>query len=486
MLRRLIEKRASINAVTSFDRLSALDAAFLDIETERAPMQVGWTMRFAGQPPSIEELRRHVELRLTSVPRLRRCIVEPALGIGDPHWVDDPLFAIDRHVNVIQMIASSVQPQLSAIAEELLSQPLDRSRPLWRLQMVTGLSDGSFAIIGQAHHALIDGLAAVEIATIIFDGVAAPDHAAVASWMPAEAPSTAEVLTAAALSRIGTGSDVATTLVQSLANGPGPIVEAITALLSLFTPGQRTALENSASSRRRIAFSSLPMERMQEAATRHGVTVNDVLLAASGGAISGALARRGEQPEVVRVLVPTAARQPGESAADHANRISIMVVELPLDADNPGSVLRTIGRRTKTLKRAGYAGTLDTAIRAADLLAPAVRRAAVRAAVGAAHFTVVISNVPGPSEPLSLFGRQLEGIWPAVPLVDGHALSIGAISHGGMLHIGCFADAALVPDLELIAAEIESTFERLCELPAQAPAPWQQRARRRRDAKRVA
>lgn len=472
--------------VTTFDRLSALDAAFLDIETERAPMQVGWTMRFAGQPPTLEELRRHVELRLTSVPRLRRCIAQPALGIGDPHWVDDPLFAIDRHVNEIQMIASSAQPQLSAIAEELLSQPLDRSRPLWRLQLVTGLSDGSFAIIGQAHHALIDGLAAIEIATIIFDGIGAPDHQALAGWLPADAPSTTEVLTAAALSRIGAGSDVATTLVRALAEGPGPIVEAVTALLSLFTPGNRTALENSASSRRRIAFSSLPMARMQEAAERHGVTINDVLLAASGGAISGALARRGEQPEGVRVLVPTAVRQPGESAAEHANRISIMVVELPLNANDPGSVLRTIGRRTKTLKRAGYAGTLDTAIRAADLLAPAVRSAAVRAAVGAAHFTVVISNVPGPSEPLSLIGRQLEGIWPAVPLVDGHALSIGAISHGGILHVGCFADAALVPDVELIAAEIEQTFERLCELPAQAPAPWQQRARQRRDAKRVA
>jgi len=384
------------------------------------------------------------------------------------------------------MIASSVQPQLSEIAGELPSQPLDRSRPLWRLQLVTGLADGSFAVIGQAHHALVDGLAAIEIATIIFDGVGAPEPHASANWLPAEAPTTSEVLAAAALSRIGAGSDVATTLVRSLATGPGPIVEAVTALLSLFTPGQRTALENSASSRRRVAFSSLPMASMQEAAERHGVTVNDVFLAASGGALSGALARRGEQPEAVRVLVPTAVRQPGESAAEHANRISIMVVELPLDANNPGNVLRTISRRTKTLKRAGYAGTLDTAIRAADLLAPAVRSAAVRAAVGAAHFTVVISNVPGPSEPLSLAGCQLEGIWPAVPLVDGHALSIGAISHGGMLHVGCFADAALVPDVELIAADIEATFEQLSELPAQAPAPWQQRARQRRDAKRVA
>ncbi len=475
-----------MSVVTGFDRLSALDAAFLDIETERAPMQVGWTMRFAGEPPSLAQLRRHVELRLPGVPRLRRCIAQPALGIGDPHWVDDALFAIDRHVNEIQMIPSSVQPQLSSIAEELLSQPLDRSRPLWRLQLVTGLSDGSFAIIGQAHHALVDGLAAIEIATIIFDGVGAPDQPADATWLPADPPSTAEVLTAAALSRIGSSSDVATTLLRSLADGPGPIVEAVTALLSLFTPGQRTALENSASARRRAAFSSLPMEQMQEVAERGGVTVNDVLLAASGGAISAALARRGEQPDCIRVLVPAAVRRPGESAADHANRISIMVVELPLDANDPGRVLQTIGRRTKTLKRAGYAGTLDTAIRAADLLAPAVRSAVVRAAAAAAHFTVVISNVPGPSEPLSLIGRQLEGIWPAVPLVDGNALSIGAISHGSMLHVGCFADAALVPDVELIAADIEKTFEQLYQLPAQTAAPWQRRARQRRDASRVA
>uniref|UniRef100_A0A6J5ZH27 diacylglycerol O-acyltransferase n=1 Tax=freshwater metagenome TaxID=449393 RepID=A0A6J5ZH27_9ZZZZ len=472
--------------MTTFDRLSALDAAFLDIETERAPMQVGWTMRFAGEAPGIEQLRSHVESRLESVPRLRRRIVEPAMGLGDPHWVDDQLFAIDRHVNVIHMVASDQQPALSAVAEELLSQPLDRSRPLWRLQLVTGLAEGGFAIIGQAHHALIDGLAALEIATIIFDGVATPNDEAAARWLPEEAPSTSEVLTAAALSRIGAGSDVATTLVRSIAGGPAALVEAVTALVALFTPGNRTALENSASPRRRVAFASLPLERMQGAAQRHGVTINDVLLASSGGAVSGALARRGEQPDGIRVLVPTTVRQPGESAASHGNRISVMVVELPLNANDPGSVLRTVGRRTKTLKRAGYAGTLDTAVRAADLLAPPVRSAAVRAAIGAAHFTLVISNVPGPSAPLELAGRELEGIWPAVPLIDGHALSIGAISHAGVLHVGCFADAALVPDLDLIAADIAATFDQLCEMAPPQQAPWQQRARQRRDARRVA
>ncbi len=475
-----------MRVVTSFDRLSALDAAFLDIETERAPMQVGWTMRFAGPPPTIEQLRDHVEARLSGAPRLRRCLVEPALGLGDPHWIDDQLFAIDRHVNVIHLVAPLADLQLSSVAEELLSQPLDRSRPLWRLQLVTGLPNDGFAIIGQAHHALVDGIAAVEIATILFDNVSAPDSQAAAPWLPAEAPTTAELLTAAALSRISAGSDVAATLVRSIAAGPAPFVEAVTALLSLFTPGTPTALENSASARRRVAFSSLPMAQLKSAAERHGVTVNDLLLAASGGAVSAALARRGEQPETIRVLVPVAVRRPGEDAATHANRISIMVVELPLDANDPGRVLRTVGRRTKTLKRAGYAGTLDTAIRAADLLAPPIRNAAVRAAVGAANFTLVISNVPGPAGPLALIGRKLEAIWPAVPLIDGHALSIGAISHGEMLHIGCFVDAALVPDVELIAADISATFERLCELPPARQAPWQQRARKRRDASRVA
>ncbi|MFM8883387.1 MAG: wax ester/triacylglycerol synthase domain-containing protein, partial [Solirubrobacterales bacterium] len=331
-----------------FDRLSALDCVFLDLETERAPMTVGWTMRFRGEPPPLGELREAVEGRLDSVPRLRRRLVQPAFGLGDAHWVDDPAFSVASHVGSVHLVPSEGPRRLEEIAGRLLSEPLDRERPLWRLQLVTGLEPGGFAIVGQAHHALVDGVAAIEIATVLFDGTGAAT--APVPWQPAPEPSTAEMLTASALSRIGAGGDVATTVARSLASGADTVREALSILATLVTPMPRTALERSATSRRTVATVSAEIGPVRESVGRYGATLNDALLAASSVAVGRALARRGEEPDHVRVLVPADVRDDGEGAADHGNRISILAVELPLGRPDLERTLKTVRARTRTLK----------------------------------------------------------------------------------------------------------------------------------------
>ena len=466
------------------DRLSALDCVFLDLETGKAPMTVGWTMRFSGEPPSIEALRGAVAARLDSVPRLRRRLSQPAFGLGDAHWVDDPQFSVEAHVGAVHLVPGDGDRRLEEIAGRLLSEPLDRDRPLWRLQLVTGLAPERFAIVGQAHHALVDGVAAVEIATVLFDG-AGSDSAPV-PWRPGPEPSTAEMLTASAISRIGAGGDVATTLARSLASGADTVREALSILATLVTPAPRTALERSATSRRRVATASAEIAPIREAVGRHGATLNDALLAASSVAVGRALARRGEEPDHVRVLVPADVREEGEGAADHGNRISILAVELPLGSPDLERTLKTVRARTRTLKSAGHAGALDAAIQSAELLPPAIRSTAVKATAAAAHFTLVVSNVPGPPGPIGVLGRELEAIWPAVPLVDGHALSIGAVSYGGRLHVGCYGDATLVPDVDQVAADLAGALADLAVLPEPEETPWRRRARERRAAHRAA
>jgi diacylglycerol O-acyltransferase len=470
--------------MASFDRLSALDCVFLDLETERAPMTVGWTMRFRGEAPSVGALREAVEGRLDSVPRLRRRLAQPAFGLGDAHWVDDPGFSITNHVGAIHLVPAEGPRRLEEIAGRLLSEPLDRERPLWRLQLVTGLEPGGFAIVGQAHHALVDGVAAIEIATVLFDG--AEPVAAPVPWQPAPEPSTAEMLTASALSRIGAGGDVATTVARSLASGADTVREALSILATLVTPMPSTALERSATSRRTVATVSAEIGPIREAVGRHGATLNDALLAASSVAVGRALARRGEEPDHVRVLVPADVRDGDEGAATHGNRISILAVELPLGRPDLERTLKTVRARTRTLKSAGHAGALDAAIRSAELLPAPVRSAAVKATATAAHFTLVISNVPGPEGEIGVLGRELEAIWPAVPLVDGHSLSIGAVSYGGRLHVGCYGDAALVPDIEQVAADLAAALDELSVLPEPEETPWRRRARERRAAHRAA
>lgn len=462
------------------DRLSALDAAFLDLETDRAPLHVGWTMRFAGTAPSLAALRRHIDGRLHTLPRFRRRVVEPALGLGDPHWADDAGFDVARHVHALRLAAPAGPRELRDLAGVLLAAPLDRRRPLWRMTLVTGLQGGGFALAGQAHHALVDGVAALEVAALVLDPAEtiAPEGRPAGGWTPAAAPSPAGALGSAVRRRVGDRGAAARAVPQAAG-----IARAAGALL---LPAASTGLERSLTRERRAAFATAPLDDVRAAAHLHDATVNDALLAASAVALGAALIRRGERPASVRALVPASTRGTSEDAADLGNRISFLAVDLPLGEPDPARVLRTVRSRTRSRKAAGDAGAGDALLRSADLLPPAGRAAAARAAARAARFTLVVSSVTGPAEPLALLGRELTGAWPAVPLLDGHALSIGAVSYAGRLHAGVYADAEVVPDAAEIARDLERALDALRTAPPATATPWRARARARRDAARTA
>lgn len=457
------------------DRLSALDAAFLDLETGRAPLHVGWTLRFGGSPPSLAALRRQVDSRLPGLPRFRRRVVEPPLGLGDPHWADDAGFDVARHVHALRLAAPAGPAELRDLAGVLLAAPLDRTRPLWRMTLVTGLRGGGFALVGQAHHALVDGAAAIEMAALLLDPLRAPGRRSpTGHWTPAAPPSPAAALGSAVRRRASDAPAAA----RSLAVAPA----AVRAAGGFLLPAPGTALQRSLTSERRAAFASAPLEDVRDAAGRHGATVNDALLAASAVALGAALARRDERPPAIRALVPASTRGEGEHGAEHGNRISFLSVDLPLGEPDPARVLKTVAARTRVRKRSGEAGAGDALLRSADLLPAAGRGALARAVTKAARFTLTVSSVTGPHEPLALLGRELTGAWPAVPLLDGHALSIGAVSYAGRLHCGVYADALAVPDASDIARDLERALDALRTAPPAAATPWRARARARRDA----
>jgi hypothetical protein len=212
--------------------------------------------------------------------------------------------------------------------------------------------------------------------------------------------------------------------------------------------------------------------------------VNDALLAATAIALAGALRRRGEEPPAVRALVPASTRT-GDDAPG-GNRISFLAIDLPLGAGEPSRVLTSVRDRTRARKRAGDAGAGDLLLRAADTLPAPGRRAAARAAARRARFSVVVSNVAGPEQPLALLGRELTAAWPAVPLLDGHALSIGALSYAGTLHLGILGDAGVVPDAPQIAADLQAALAALAAAPVPVRTPWRARAEARRAQRRSA
>jgi WS/DGAT/MGAT family acyltransferase len=463
-------------SVPPIDRLSALDAAFLDLDSDTAPLHVGWTIRIDGRAPSLSALRRHVEGRLEHVPRFRRRVLRPRFGLGDAHWTDDAGFDIARHVDALALAPPGGPGELRALAGALLSRPLDPAHPLWRMYLVTGLRDGGWAVIGQAHHALVDGIAAVEVAMLLFDAVGhAPMRALPARWTPEPPPSTSAAVASFARSRVVGAARAARSAAATVGRGG----DVPTAVRQLATPAPATALNRSATRRRAVGFGVASLEGAREAGRRQGATINDVLLAAATLSLGRALRRRGDRPPAIKVLVPVNLRTGGDGAA-MGNRISFVTVGLPVAMTDPVEVLRNVRTQTRARKAGGAAAPLEMVSEVAELLPGGARRIVARTAARAASFNAVVSNVPGPPIELDLLGRRVTAIYPAVPFLHGHALSIGALSYRGRLNCCVYADAEIVPDAAEVARDLEAAFDALRIVPRPPDTPWRARARSRR------
>src|SRR3954454_4693340 len=173
------------------DRLTAVDASFLAQESASSHMHVGAVTIFEGPAPAYEDFAAHIRSRLHLVPRYRQKLAFPPAETGRPVWVDDPTFHLEYHLRHTALPSPGSEDQLRAMAARIVSQQLDRSKPLWELWLVEGLEDGRFALISKTHHALVDGVAGVDLATVIFDLAPEPPECAHPdeAWQPQRPPS---------------------------------------------------------------------------------------------------------------------------------------------------------------------------------------------------------------------------------------------------------------------------------------------------------
>ena len=468
------------------DQLSSSDMSSLLNEAGPIHVHVGGTAIFAGRPPPFDEFLEHVNRRLELIPRFRRRVRWLPGKVLRAEWEDDPDFDIRRHVRHVAIPAPGGDAELRELVGWVMSEPLDQSRPLWQIYLVERGGSGAggdpgFAAISKTHHALVDGVSAVDVGAIILD----PDPAGTdlglsgAEWSPQLRRSDQEVLTDrifdARRKLLGMPREAARRAFDLSA--PQSALKTAQGFLDLARnsePVRPTIINDEIGRDRRVAFAATTLAALKQVARSSGTaTVNDVVLAVSTGALRRLFEHRGaEIPDDFSALVPMSIRKPGEELA-LGNRMTTLIVPLPLSEPDAGERLRRIHDTTARLKRSEAARAASLVIEASGWVPPTMTRVlgSVGSVGGAAlertgvsrvvpqrlPWNLVISNVPGPPMPVYLLGRPLRSIHPFVPLSpQRRALSIGVISYDGGLYFGLTGDRDRMADLDSFAGFLDA------------------------------
>ena len=444
-------------------RLSALDAAFLAIESDDAPMHVGWAAIFAPPPdrpaPSFDAIRAHIAARLHRAPRYRQRLAEVPLGLGDPVWVDDTAFDIALHVRL------APHGDFDRLVDDVMSASLAHDRPLWEL-WVASLDDGRIAVVGKAHHCLVDGLAAVELMALLLDATPEPAPAGDdGGWLPRAVPSAVAMIGDAVSDQVGKALSLARLPAawlrdpRTLPQQAWRVAQAVVHTAAPLAPP--SALNGAMSSMRHVARLSRPFEDLRVIKRRFGTTVNDILLSASAGALRSLHAEQAQAPHDVKAMVPVSVQAPDEQ---WGNRIAFLFLELPCGEADPVWRLREIHVAMRERKREGEPEGADAVLNALAYAPRAVRRLASKALASPRLSNLTISNIPGPNVPLYLMGCEVQRAYPIVPLTDGHGISIGMTTIHERACFGIYAQSELAGDADRIARGIGEAIDELLEL----------------------
>jgi diacylglycerol O-acyltransferase / wax synthase len=475
--------------VANPDRLTGLDSSFLHLERDAAHMHVAGCMVFDGEAPTYDELAEQISSRLHLVPRYRQRLAFVPFNQGRPVWVDDPHFNIAFHVRHTALPNPGGEAQLKRLAGRVFSQALDRSRPLWEIWLVEGLSDDRFAMLSKTHHALVDGVSGVDIFTVLFDTspdpmpVAPPDH----EWVPRPVPTGAQLLADALLERTTVPAEIVRG-VRATLRGPRHVAARFGRALGGVSAVARAGLQAAPPSplnvrigpHRRFTWVRGDLQEFKAIKNALGGTVNDVVLAVVTGALGRYLRMHGEATDelVLRAMVPISVRADIERGA-LGNRVAAMWAPLPIGVTDPVQRLLTISRDMDGIKESGQAVGAQVLTELSGFAPPTIMAQAARLQARQRLFNLVVTNVPGPQFPLYMLGRELDAMFPMVPLAENQALGIAIMSYNGQLNFGLNADYDAMPDLEALADELHASIEELAAAAGAAPADGD-RGRRRR------
>jgi diacylglycerol O-acyltransferase / wax synthase len=447
------------------ERLSASDMSSLLAERGPIHVHVGATLLLAGAPPAFEDLLEHVESRLGLVPRFRQRVRPTPFGLANPVWADDPRFDLRWHVRHSALPAPGTMAQLRELVARLMSQPLDLERPLWQLYLVEGVEGGRHACVSKTHHALVDGVSAVDVGTIMLDPSPKGTESRLGDerWDRYE-PSPEMLLVQGASERIraplraaSRAARTALTMPRGTASAVMRTAEGFANLAARGPSVPRTFLNREIGRDRRVGFVKAELEALKRARRDSGATVNDVILAIAAGSLRRLFERRRENlPDQLVALVPMSIRRPDEHL-ELGNRLATLMVALPLREPDPERRLRLIHEETTRIKESEQAHATSLVIEATGWTPPTINRVLADVLARPLTWNLVVSNVSGPQAPFYLLGRRMLEVYPFVPLSpQDHAFSIGVLSYDGGVFFGLAGDRNLFPDIDQVAGDLEA------------------------------
>lgn len=407
-----------------------------------------------GTQPDVEALRARIAERIDRAPQLRRRL-HMRSGRRRAAWVDDPSFDVRDHVRALPVAEPVSDHHLRRLSSRMMEERLDRSRPLWTVDVLAPGEAGDVAVVWRLHHSMADGATAMRLADEVL-------------W---DRPVRAEYQSAQRRR-----SPLAHLRDSVVARRPERLPGALRRQLSSTTP---SPFGGTIGSSREVAFASTPLGALRRAAKAlvPGATVNDAVLALVAGGLRRWLELRGDPLENVRVKVPVSLHDRAESALV-ANRDSFFCVGLPLAEPDPAERLRRINQETTLRKRAGDPVVLDTLLRDLGRVAPPLRDLVERLILHPQAFALNVSNVVGPSERPSVLGAPVRAFYSVADINERHGLRVAVVSMADKLHFGLCADPAIIGQLDPlvtgIRAEAAALADRACGSSARSarlPAP---------------
>ena len=455
---------------TYYERLSGQDLSFLAMEDGRAHMHVGMVSLFDAAPLLLdsgsidfERIVSFAETRLHTIPRLRQKLAW-VKGFGQPVWVDDADFNLEFHLRHTALPPPGDIRQLKRLAGRIMSQELDRGKPLWEHWFVDCVGGDRFALISKVHHCVADGIGGLAIIGTLVRPDPDDEPEPAPEWTPRPSPGDAQLIVEEFRHRsVAQAGFLRAQLRQSL-GGASDSVPSLSSLSDLVGGGSATPLNVPVGPHRRFDWATLPFADVHDIAARAGGKINDVVLALTTSALRGFLLQQGVDVDdlELRAMVPVSTRD--EADASMGNQVSNLVVPLPIDEADPWARLERIIETTRELKKSNESLTIDSLNQLIELLPAPLMGPILRRGSQSTPANLAVSNIPGPRDPMYLLGAQQLEMYPVLPLIGNQALGIALMSYDGSLCWGFNSDWDAVPDLHDLVERLHASYDELVKV----------------------